>query len=544
MFAASLVLLALAAPEGMPSEAEVRAEARALLEPLCRGRCDVISVEMKRRRAGGRGTGAPGFDAPAPERLELSEIRLGVLFDAALEPSFRRFATERLEERLAELGAPVKVVPKVRPFPAPADPLEKPPEPVPEPPTEETPEPEPEAPVEAPAEAEPDWTRKVLERLLEFLPLFALFGLLAWLVLRLMRRMEDLIFDLRQPPPAPEPPAVTGELVEEPEGASTLPPPTVEEVASMLGRHRSSTRRVFRKLLLAGEHETVARAVALLGDGVVRDLARDPDTRVALLASGERTAEVLREPMTDEDRDLLLRVIQAEMMADRVAHRGEDVRPELEPLLGWSPETFVRFVEDLGSPDLVRAALRNAPPNLSDAYLRGLDDRARAALVLDLMQSPPSRAEDIEALAERITLDQASAEVGGWEADHLVDLVDALPSEAQDELIEELARSKPELLRRNLGRLPVETALTTLPEPAIEAAWAKVPLEGWLAYLRGAPAPIADRCLALCPARLRAAVTEELSLRVPVDRDAAREARRRIVRAALDASEQPRLGPG
>ena len=35
----------------------------------------------------------------------------------------------------------------------------------------------------------------------------------------------------------------------------------------------------------------------------------------------------------------LLRSIQAELIADRVAHRAADVRKEFETLLGWGPET-------------------------------------------------------------------------------------------------------------------------------------------------------------------------------------------------------------
>jgi hypothetical protein len=293
---------------------------------------------------------------------------------------------------------------------------------------------------------------------------------------------------------------------------------------------------VFRRLLLAGEHDTVARAVALLGDGVVRDLARDPEVRPALLDAGARTAEILRSPMTDEDRDELLRVIHAELVADRVAHRAEDVRPELEPLLGWSPEAFARFVDDLDDARLAQVALRHAPPHLMEAYLRGLDDAERARRVEAITAAPPGEPEELEALAAAIEQRAVAAEVGGWEAEHLVDLLDALPADAQDTLLVRLEAARPDFLRRNAGRLPVESALLRLPEAALAAAWSAVPVEAWVEYLRGAPPEIARRALDACPPRLRASVDEELSLRVATDAEAGRAARKRVVRAALAAA--------
>lgn len=537
----------------IPTEAEVRAEARRALEPLCRGRCDVIGVEIRTRAAEPRGVVAPGFeDLPAGPRA-VSEIRLTVLFDQNLGAAFRSFATERLEERIGELGGPVRVTPKVRPFPVPAEPLEPPRAPpppalAPPPPAEDGRAREGlrEANGRGHEDLRDAWVDLAVLRAVEMLPILLLFGLLAWLVLRLLRRMEDLVFDLRAPQELPSRP-VTSEGVEVAGAplARPLPPPTIEELGEALQRHRSSTRRVFRRLLLSGEHDAVARAVALLGDGVVRDLAHDPEVRVALGDAGRRTAEILRGPMTDEERDELLRLIQAELVADRVAHRAEDVRPELEPLLGWSPETFVRFVEDLEDRRLAQVVLRHAPSHLMEAYLRGLEDTDRAELVRDLLESPPGTPEEIDALADRVEARSVAAEVGGWESDHVVDLLDALPADAQDRLVARLELARPDFVRRNAGRLPLESALLRVPDAALAAAWAKVPLDAWISYLRVAPGAVRARALEACPPRLEPAVKEELSLRVGVDADTARAVRKQIVRAALAAAAgaRPRSWP-
>lgn len=527
----------------------MRAEARRALEPLCRGRCDVVEVELRTRAAALQGRVAPGFDdRPAASRREVEEVRLTVLFDRALDASFRAFAIARIEARVGELAAPVRVTPQVRAFPTPAEPLDAPPPP--------SSPPVPPAPIVIqPAAAKPDtppppvdWSELALRRALEVTPFLLLFVLLGALILRVLRRLEDLAFDLRvDPSPQPAPPPDPG-LRAHDGVAQRLPPPTIDEVAGQLAAHRSSTRRVFRKLLLAGEHEVVARAVALVGDGVVRDLAHDPEAKPALAAAGARTAEVLRGPMTDDERDEVLRRVQAEMVADRVAHRADDVRPELEALLGWSPEAFVGFVAGLDDHRLTHVLLRHAPAHLVEAFLFGLDTELRTDLVREVVEAPPAHPDEVAALAARIHSGADSAEVGGWEAEHLVDLLDALPPPAQDELLDRLERDRPDFVRRNASRLPVESALLRVPPAALEEAWAVVPLTSWVAYLRSAPADIRARLLEFCPPRARPSVEDELSLRVTADLVDARMARKEVVRSALAAASRApvagALGPG
>ncbi len=528
-----LVEWMLAAISALPTEAEVRAQARGVLEPLCRGRCDVVEVEIKTRPAEPRGAAAPGFEDLPEARLALSEIQLTVLFDQRLDARFRQFASERLTERVGELGRPVKVSPKIRLFPDPPDPLESPPPPPPPPEPEPLESPPPPPPPEPEAPPSPDYGDLALRRVLEVAPLFLLFGLLAWLVLRVLRRLEDLVFDLRAPVPAPAAPASPPQpKAPEP----VLPPPTMAAVKEGFQAHRASARRVVRRLLLAGEHETVARAVAVLGEQLVQDLGRDPELRPALLDTGRRAAEQLRTPITEAERDELLRVLEAELLADRIAHGGDDGPTELAPMLGFGPEAFASFVAGLDDRRLALLALRHGPAHLTEAFLRGLDDGQRAALVAEAVEAPAGTPEELRTLAEEVHRHGAAAELSGFEADHLIELLDSLPADAQDRLLDRLEAVRPEFVRRSAGRLPVESSLRRVPLSALSAAWNEVPLEAWIAYLRVAPADIRARAFDACPNRLRPAVQEELDLRVPADPDAARAARRRVVAAAVASS--------
>jgi Mg/Co/Ni transporter MgtE len=268
---------------------------------------------------------------------------------------------------------------------------------------------------------------------------------------------------------------------------------------------------------------------------VVEDLSHDPVVRQALHAAGEKTAEILRAPMTDEDSEEVLRTIQAELVADRVAHRADDVRKEFEVLLGWGPEAFAACMNRLHQ-RLGLLLLRHAPPFLSESYLFGLAPNARADMVRKLLAEPPAEPEEIEALADAIEAEKGAAIVGGYEADHIVDLLDSLPAPEQEEVVSDLESTRPDFVRRNLGQLPVESALLRVPEQAIATAWAQVAFEDWIAYLRVAPPGIRDRAIATCPQRLRDGLVEELGLRVAPDVPRATAARRRIVRAALSAA--------
>ncbi|MCA9552846.1 MAG: hypothetical protein KC933_22620, partial [Myxococcales bacterium] len=261
-------------------------------------------------------------------------------------------------------------------------------------------------------------------------------------------------------------------------------------------------------------------------------LAHDPDVRRQLAAAGQRTAEILRAPITDEEEQDLLRTVQAELVADRVAHRAEDVRRELEPLLGWGPEAFAALFDRLDD-RLQVVLLRHAPGHLTESFLKGLLPDDRAAMVRKVLDAPPATPDELATLAEIIDAQGQAALVGGYEADHIVDLLDALPAPEQDTEVTTLESTRPEFVRRNLGALPVESALLRVPEHALEAAWATVSVEDWIAYLRAAPDTIQTRALAACPARLLDVVQEELSMRVAADPGRAAQARRRIVQAAL-----------
>lgn len=525
------------APREAPSVEEVRTTARALLQSMCAAQCDVIDVKLKNKRATPVGAPMPGFDEAPAVRWVPGEVELTLLFDSKLDAAYRRFVSDRVKHRIGELGLPVLVTEQVRPFPAPP---ELPSEPVREAPKAAEQPPAPviiQAPEREPApEAPPrpvDLGEALALRLIDTVPLLLGFLLLAWLVLRVLRRMEELtvrgpeLVEPLPPEPAPEPPREVE--------AAVLPAPEANAVRDALRAQRSSARRVFRRLLLRGEHEIVARAVAVLGEEVVEDLAADPTLRPALVDAGARTAELLAAPLTEEARDDVLRRVQAELVGDRVAHRADDTRRELEGLLGWGPEAFASLLGRLD--DRQRTLLlRHAPPHLTESWLVGLGSEVRRELVRRLVVAPPAAPDELASLGRTVEEERPAALVGGYEAEHLVELLDALPAVEQEALVSELEVMRPDFVRRHLGRLPVESALLRVPPEALAAAWASVSVEDWITYLRGAPQGIKDRALGACPARLKEGLVDELGLRVVPDPDRATDARRRIVRAAIAAT--------
>lgn len=549
---AALFLVPCGQTQGAPSVDEVRSTARVLLQSMCGQQCDVIDVRIKSKRAAPAGSMSPGFDESPQPRMLPGEIDLALLFDSKLPAPYRKFVAERVKQRVGEFGLPVLLTEEVKPFPAPPEPAPEPAKIAPQPtPAPQAIQPPPVAPAPAPLPVSgPDLERVLALRLIESLPLLLAFGLLAWLVLRVLKRMDQLAgAGGRGPNLAQEldPVTLTPELVEDsrpPERAAfVLPPPSPERLAEDLRRHRGSTRRIFGRLLTRGEHDTVARAVALLGDFVVEDLSHDPGLRPALQAAGHRTAEILRAPMTDEDSEEVLRSVQAELVADRVAHRADDVRKELEVLLGWGPEAFAAIMSRLDD-RLGVLLLRHAPGHLSESYLAGLPDEVRGRTVRELLAEPAAEPEEMELLVESIGAHENAALVGGYEADHIVDLLDSLPAKEQELVVSDLESARPEFVRRNLGQLPIESALLRVPEQALAAAFAVVPIEDWLAYLRVAPHGIKERAIAACPSRLRDGLMEELGLRIAPDLERATLARRRIVRAALSAAPRAHNGAG
>lgn len=534
----------------VPTVDEVRTTAREMLQTMCGTACDVIDVKVKTKRAAPVGQPLPGFDEEPAARFVPSEIDLRVLFDSKLNAQYRKFVVERLKHRIGELGLPVLVAEEVKPFPDPPPiPVEQPqPQPQAQPQQYQPPiiiqQPPPPQPEPRPEPAKASLWETFLLKLLEALPLLLLFGLLAWLILRVLKRMEDM---QNKPPQTAlekieeDEQVLTPEVIEEttrgpnPLNGSHLPPPTPDRLSAELHKHRGSTRRIFRRLLTRGDHDSVARAVALLGDFVVQDLSHDPALKQALGAAGARTAEILRSPITDEESEELLRSIQAELVADRVAHRASDVRKELETLLGWGPESFASMMTRVDD-RLSLLLLRHSPTHLSESYLAGLAPHERAEMVRELLAAPPAEPEEIEQLAEAIEANKDAAVVGGYESDHIVDLLDSLPAGEQELVVSDLESTRPDFVRRNLGQLPVESALLRVPEHALAAAWASVPFEEWITYLRIAPDAIKQRAISVSPARLRDGLVEELALRVAPDPDRATEARRRIVRAALTAA--------
>ncbi|MBI2373599.1 MAG: hypothetical protein HYV07_06335 [Deltaproteobacteria bacterium] len=525
----SILALALA---GEPTVDDVRARTRSLLESLCGARCDVVDVAIDTRPAVAKGSVAPGFDEPPEQRKVPSAIRLTLLFDARLEAAVRKFVSERIKHRIEELGLPVTIAERAIPFPAlPVD--EQPPRAA--------------AAIEEPAGVQPSAAPIVINppssaspeprlepmgvmwlRLAESVPILLLALILAFVVMRLISRLEALSGSWPvdgEPEPLPTPRIAS----------TATPAPAAGDLSLELRTHRPNTRRVVRSLIAKGEHDVVARAVAVLGDFLVRDLAHDPVSRAALPALGARTLEVMRDPIEPEARDEVLRRIRAELEADRISHLGEPRTPELDELLAYSPEAFVALAARLEE-RLRTVLLRHAPEHLVEAYMASVDEEARRDTVNDVFLGPAAEPREVRALAEQLRHHADAARIEGEETTRIVALLDLLPGSEQDAVASALPSRRPTL--GSHAALPIESQLGRVDPNAIVAAWERLPLVDWIAYLRAAPEDLRARCLASCPERLRPVVAEELALAVPVDAERAAEARRSIVRVALDASSE------
>jgi len=530
---ASIPSIASALPA--PTAAELRTESRALLQSICGWQCDVTDVLIKNKPAAAPSGTLPGFDETPAERQIPGSVEIALLLDQKLTPAFRSFVTERLRSRIGEWGLPVTITPKVTPFPdRPTPPLDerervepRASEPAP---SASAPPPSPQPIIiqrDAPPAAPPlDARDHLFGRLIDAIPLLLLGLLLAFTVLAIMRRYESFL----SAAPPEEASASKAEAKAAPEEKEPAPRP--EALLAALEARRAGTRRIFAELVGRGEHALVARAVRILGEGVLRDLGRDPAYRAALLEIGRKTQEILEAKGGVEASEDALRRIHAALTADRIAHPVEPLPPALEALLGLGPNAFAALVErQEGRPRAL--LLKYGPAHLVTTYFEGLLPAERGKAALEIAATRPGEQDEMKALAAEIAEALPAVELAELEVERLSALLERLPAEEQDRMLESLARTRPDLLRRNAQDLPVESLLLAADPQAISLAFAELPIEDWAAYLRSAPEPIRKRVEEACPARSRPALTEELSLRLQVPTDRAMEARRRVLRTVL-----------
>ncbi|MFO0725043.1 MAG: FliG C-terminal domain-containing protein [Myxococcota bacterium] len=534
-------ILAIAAPRPAlakppPTADDVRTEGRALLQSICGWQCDLTDVAIKNKPASAPGGALPGFDETPAERQIPGAIELGLLMDQKLTAAFRTFVTERLRSRIGEWGLPVTITPRVTPFPdrptPPSDERDRvePPRPTPEPtmaPASAAPQPiiiQPPAPA-APAPG-PDPRDALFGRLLEAIPLLLLGLLLAFTVLAIMRRYENF---LSAAPPEDAQKQGGGA---EPAVREKAPPPDLRVLREALLARRAGTRRIFAELVQRGDHELVARAVALLGEGILRDLGRDPAHRAPLLEIGRKTQAILETSQSQEAQEEALAKISGLLTADRVAHPIEPLPAALEGLLGLGPNAFAALVER--QEGRARALLlKYGPAHLVTTFFDGLAPAERAKVALEIAATRPGDPSEMQELSQAVASELPGVELAELEVERLAALLERLPADEQDRMLESLGRTRPELLRRNAQDLPVESLLLSADPQAIGLAFAELPLEEWAAYLRVAPEAIKKRVVEACPERLRAGLAEELGLRVEIVHERAMEARRRVLRTVL-----------
>jgi hypothetical protein len=190
----AIAALVLAQAERVPSVDEVRTQTRILMESMCGQQCDVVDVKIKTKRASPVGAVTPGFDEAPQARMVPSEVDLVLLFDSKLHAEYRKFVGERIKSRIGELGLPVLVTEQVKSFPAPPPPPQESlqPQPQPPPPQPVIIQPPAQPREDPPKAAAVDLQEALILKILEALPLLLIFAILAWLVLRVLKRMEEI----------------------------------------------------------------------------------------------------------------------------------------------------------------------------------------------------------------------------------------------------------------------------------------------------------------------------------------------------------------
>jgi hypothetical protein len=162
----------------------------------------------------------------------------------------------------------------------------------------------------------------------------------------------------------------------------------------------------------------------------------------------------------------------------------------------------------------------------------------RQEIALAWARKPEVSAGYALAAADELRARLADVHAGPAEADRaLADLLDSLSREEQDALLERLRRDGD---GRVVPGLLTESALAWAPLDLVAAATLSVAPAKLVAYLAGADDGVRAHVLKGCPARLRAEVEEELSMRRGSSRDDFLQARRELLAKLRD--EAARIG--
>jgi hypothetical protein len=525
-----IALLVAAAPTAgtkIQREAEDRARADAadLLRTLCPEQCVLLSVQARVDDEDVGGATTPGFD-PAGARTVpvLRAISASVLIDQRLPAAFRGRVKSLVAQRLKSAGVPASVAVEQVSFPVRNPPYLE---------AKETPAPPPQLPV---AGAAPVAMPKLDEKLIEHAPLLAVVTLLGGVLLAL----GGLFFLAARKPPA-EPLFAESLPPEEPAQPATseaqreaFPAARARRLEKQITDDRALRNIVLREALGRGEHGLVARWVRELGDALLDDLRGDSAVAPALSAL---SAE-LKKPADPAARAAALQELEGRLLAARLSRASDaDAFAFLE---GVRAEVFVAAWRGL-SPGAQEVALRLAPAHLRSAALPELPAAQRQEIALAWVRKPEVSPAYALAAADELRERLANVHAGPAEADRaLADLLDSLPRDEQDTLLERLRREGDS---RSASGLLTESALACAPADLLGAALLGVAPARLVAYMGGADEAVRTHLLAACPARVRVEIEEELGMHRGTAREEFFESRRELLARLREETARRGLQP-
>jgi hypothetical protein len=529
MFTLIALLLAAAPTAGtkIQREAEDRARADAadLLRTLCPEQCVLLSVQARVDDEDVGGATTPGFD-PAGARTVpvLRAISASVLIDQRLPTAFRGRVKSLVAQRLKSAGVPASVAVEQVSFPVRNPPYLE---------AKDTPAPPPQLPVAA---ATPVATPKLDEKLIEHAPLLAVVTLLGGVLLAL----GGLFFLAARKAPAeplfaePLPPEEPAQSAASEAQREAFPAARARRLEKQITDDRALRNIVLREALGRGEHGLVARWVRELGDALLDDLRGDSAVAPALSAL---SAE-LKKPADPAARAAALQDLEGRLLAARLSRASDaDAFAFLE---GVRAEVFVAAWKGL-SPGAQEVALRLAPAHLRSAALPELPAEQRQEIALAWVRKPEVSAAYALAAADELRERIANLHAGPAEADRaLADLLDSLPRDEQDALLERLRREGDS---RSASGLLTESALAYAPTDLLGAALLGVAPARLVAYMGGTDEAVRTHLLAACPARVRVEIEEELGMHRGTGREDFFESRRELLARLREETARRGLQP-
>jgi flagellar motor switch protein FliG len=510
------------------AEEHARGETTDLLRALCPEQCVLLSVSARVDEEDAGGDPTPGFEAPGARTVPvLRSISAGVLVDERLPAGFRSRVRTLVAQKLGGAGVPVSVQVSEVAFPP------RNPPPYVEPPPPKAPDKPAEADKKEAQPPPPPVSSRIVDKLVEAAPLLATAILLAAVLLVL----GALFFFAARRPVAeadwtelpPEQPAAPEAQPE------AFPAQRLRRLCKQLADDRRLRNDLMRDALGKGEHGLVARWVRELGDFLLDDLRGDEECAQALAAVA---AEVAR-PADPAARVAALQDLEGRALAARLARvRDADTFAFLE---GVRPDAFVAALRGL-SPGAQELVLRLAPSHLRASALKELPAGRRQELAVAWARNPEVTAMVAHAAADELRARLAELHAGGSDADRAIaDLLDSLPREEQDALVEKLRR---EADGRAASAVLTESSIVAAPRDLLRTAALRVAPERLLAYLTAADGAIRTHVLEACPPRLRKELEEELALGAAIPREDFLAARRELIARLRDEAESGGIAVG